>query len=92
MAPIAAAFPGAVRDTPRGPRVDREALRRAVLGDGAALSSLERIVHPLVRDEESGELRPASWTEAFVVAARGLAAAEGSVGVLTGGRLTAEDA
>ena len=52
VAPIAAAFPGAVRDTPRGPRVDREALRRAVLGDGAALTRLERIVHPLVRDEE----------------------------------------
>ena len=52
VAPIAATFPGAVRDTPRGPRVDREALRRAVLGDDAALSRLERIVHPLVRDEE----------------------------------------
>ncbi|GAA0597178.1 dephospho-CoA kinase [Craurococcus roseus] len=54
VAPIAAAFPGAVApDAPRGgPRVDREALRRAVLGDGAALSRLERIVHPLVRDEE----------------------------------------
>ena len=36
---------------------------------------------------------PASWPEAFVVAARGLAAAReaGGVGVLTGGRLTAED-
>ena len=52
VAPIAAAFPGTVRDTPRGPRVDREALRRAVLGDDAALSRLERIVHPLVRDAE----------------------------------------
>ena len=52
MPPIAAAFPGTVRDTPRGPRVDREALRRAVLGDDAALCRLERIVHPLVRDAE----------------------------------------
>ncbi len=52
----------------------------------------DRITTPLVRDEESGEHRPASWTEAFSVAARGLAAAEGSVGVLTGGRLSAEDA
>ncbi|MDQ3615603.1 MAG: NADH-quinone oxidoreductase subunit G [Actinomycetota bacterium] len=51
----------------------------------------DRLTHPLVRDEDSGELRPASWTEAFAVAARGLQAA-GSVGVLTGGRLTAEDA
>jgi len=52
----------------------------------------DRLTHPLVRDEESGQLRPASWPEAFAVAARGLAAAEGKVGVLTGGRLTAEDA
>jgi dephospho-CoA kinase len=55
VAPIAAAFPGAVRDGPPphgAARVDREALRRAVLGDGAALSRLERIVHPLVRDAE----------------------------------------
>jgi dephospho-CoA kinase len=52
VASIAAAFPGTVRDTPRGPSVDREALRRAVLGDDAALNRLERIVHPLVRDAE----------------------------------------
>ncbi|MGH3331448.1 MAG: NADH-quinone oxidoreductase subunit G, partial [Nocardioidaceae bacterium] len=52
----------------------------------------DRLTHPLVRDEEDGELRPASWPEALAVAARGLQAAAGSVGVLTGGRLTAEDA
>ncbi|UFN48965.1 dephospho-CoA kinase [Roseomonas sp. OT10] len=52
VAPIAAAFPGTVRDTPRGRAVDREALRRAVLGDPAALTRLEAIVHPLVRAEE----------------------------------------
>ncbi|HEX6248536.1 MAG TPA: NADH-quinone oxidoreductase subunit G [Nocardioidaceae bacterium] len=51
----------------------------------------DRLTHPLVRDEEDGALRPASWPEALAVAARGLQAA-GSVGVLTGGRLTAEDA
>jgi NADH-quinone oxidoreductase subunit G len=53
-----------------------------------------RLTHPLVRDAESGELRAASWPEAFAVAARGLSAAReaGGVGVLTGGRLTAEDA
>jgi len=50
----------------------------------------ERIDTPLVR--EDGELRPASWPEAIDVAARGLAAAHGRVGVLTGGRLTLEDA
>ena len=52
----------------------------------------DRLTRPLVRDEESGELRPASWPEAFAVAARGLAAAQSSVGVLAGGRLTSEDA
>ena len=51
----------------------------------------DRLTHPLVRDEKGGELRPASWPEALAIAARGLEAA-GSVGVLTGGRLTAEDA
>ncbi|NYI99550.1 NADH-quinone oxidoreductase subunit G [Nocardioides thalensis] len=53
----------------------------------------DRITYPQVRDED-GSLRPASWPEAFAVAARGLAAAKeaGGVGVLTGGRLTAEDA
>lgn len=48
VGPIAAAFPGSVRDG----RVDREALRAAVLGRPDALKRLERIVHPLVRDEE----------------------------------------
>jgi dephospho-CoA kinase len=48
VAPIAAAFPGSVRDG----MVDREVLRRAVLGQPVALKRLERIVHPLVRAEE----------------------------------------
>ncbi|MEO9324406.1 NADH-quinone oxidoreductase subunit G [Nocardioides sp. C4-1] len=50
----------------------------------------DRLTYPQVRDTD-GSLRPASWPEAFAVAARGLAAA-GGVGVLTGGRLTGEDA
>ena len=49
-----------------------------------------RISTPLVR--ENGELRPASWPEAIDVAARGLSQAGASTGVLTGGRLTQEDA
>ncbi len=49
----------------------------------------DRLGYPRIR--EDGELRAASWPEAFAVAARGLAAA-GDTGVLTGGRLTAEDA
>ncbi len=54
----------------------------------------DRIEHPLVRDEETGELRVASWPEALDIAARGLAAAReaGGVGVLVGGRVTVEDA
>ncbi|MFE5327888.1 NADH-quinone oxidoreductase subunit G [Embleya sp. NPDC056575] len=52
----------------------------------------DRLTSPLIRDEESGELVPASWSEALGVAARGLAAARGSAGVLVGGRATLEDA
>ncbi|MFC9971315.1 NADH-quinone oxidoreductase subunit G [Spirillospora sp. NPDC127200] len=51
----------------------------------------ERLTHPLVRNDK-GELEVASWPEALEIAARGLAAARGSAGVLTGGRLTLEDA
>jgi len=51
----------------------------------------DRLVSPLVRDQD-GVLQPASWPEAIAVAARGLAAARGRVGVLPGGRLTVEDA
>ena len=50
----------------------------------------DRITYPQVRDED-GSLRPASWPEAFAVAARGLRDA-GASAVLTGGRVTAEDA
>jgi len=51
----------------------------------------DRLTSPLVRDE-NGVLVIASWPEAFAVAARGLLAARGRAGVLTGGRLTLEDA
>ncbi len=58
----------------------------------------DRLTTPLVRDRAAdgsrGELRPASWVEAFEVAGKALAAAcdAGGVGVLPGGRLTIEDA
>jgi NADH-quinone oxidoreductase subunit G len=52
----------------------------------------DRLETPLVRRADSGELEPASWPEALEVAAKGLAAAKGRAGVLTGGRLTVEDA
>ncbi len=61
----------------------------------AYASAEDRITRPLVR-EPSGELKPASWTEALQAAAQGLLATRdsgvGGVGVLTGGRLTVEDA
>jgi NADH-quinone oxidoreductase subunit G len=63
---------------------DRFAFAYATHGD--------RLTTPLVRSAETGELEIASWPAALAIAARGLAAADGSVGVLTGGRLTAEDA
>jgi NADH-quinone oxidoreductase subunit G len=50
----------------------------------------DRITRPLIR--EDGALRVASWPEAIDAAAAGLAAAGSSVGVLTGGRLTLENA
>jgi NADH-quinone oxidoreductase subunit G len=58
----------------------------------------DRLTAPLVRDPD-GVLVPASWPHALAVAAAGLAAARDAdaerprgVGVLTGGRLTLEDA
>src|SRR6185369_10756272 len=56
------------------------------------LTSPERITRPMVRQPD-GTLAETSWTEAMSVAARGLLAArEGGIGVLAGGRLTVEDA
>ena len=56
----------------------------------------DRLTRPLVREAatDSGPavLRPASWPEAIDAAVQGLKAAGDSVGVLTGGRLTQEDA
>ncbi|MFI1797651.1 NADH-quinone oxidoreductase subunit G [Streptomyces sp. NPDC020379] len=51
----------------------------------------DRLTTPLVRSA-GGTLEPASWPEALEAAARGLAAARGRTGVLTGGRPTVEDA
>jgi NADH-quinone oxidoreductase subunit G len=51
----------------------------------------DRLAGPLVRGDD-GVLVPASWAEAVAVASAGLARARGRAGVLTGGRLTLEDA
>jgi NADH-quinone oxidoreductase subunit G len=58
----------------------------------AYASQPDRLTTPLARNAETGMLEPVSWPAALAIAARGLAAAAGKVGVLTGGRLTAEDA
>ncbi|GIF65407.1 NADH-quinone oxidoreductase subunit G [Asanoa ishikariensis] len=58
-------------------------------------TATDRLTTPLVRDAATGELREASWSEALSVAAEGLRTARDGahgVGVLTGGRLTVEDA
>jgi NADH-quinone oxidoreductase subunit G len=54
----------------------------------------DRLLRPMVRDAETGELVEASWTDALRRAAEGLAAAKAAsgAGVLAGGRLTVEDA
>jgi len=48
LKPIEAAFPGTVVNG----ALDRAALRAAVLGKPEALTRLERILHPMVREEE----------------------------------------
>ncbi len=48
VAPIAAAFPGVIRNG----AVDRARLREVVTKDSSALKRLEAIVHPLVREGE----------------------------------------
>jgi NADH-quinone oxidoreductase subunit G len=58
-------------------------------------TAFDRITTPMVRDEKTGELREAPWSEALAVAADGLRKARDGahgIGVLTGGRLTVEDA
>ncbi len=52
------------------------------------VTAADRLRTPLVRSD--GELREASWPEALIAAAEGLQSAK--VGVLPGGRVTAEDA
>ncbi|WP_018347702.1 NADH-quinone oxidoreductase subunit G [Longispora albida] len=54
------------------------------------VTAFDRLTDPLVRSKETGEFRKASWSEALRVAAEGLRGKK--TGVLTGGRLTVEDA
>lgn len=65
-------------------------------------TAADRVTTPMVRDADTGQLVPASWSEALDVAAQGLTAARDAaadaagqpagVGVLVGGRATVEDA
>jgi NADH-quinone oxidoreductase subunit G len=54
----------------------------------------DRLTTPLIRDDDTGQLVEATWSEALEYAARGLAECRDrhGVGVLAGGRLTREDA
>jgi NADH-quinone oxidoreductase subunit G len=56
--------------------------------------SADRVTNPLIRDDASGELVEVSWSDALEYAAVGLSECRdrNGVGVLTGGRLTREDA
>jgi dephospho-CoA kinase len=63
VGPVGEAFPGAVRDG----RVDREALRTAVLGDPEALKRLNAIVHPLVGRDRVGFFAKAEADGADIV-------------------------
>lgn len=53
VAPVAALFP----DCTAGDAVDRRKLGARVFGDAAALSALERILHPLVTRDRERQLR-----------------------------------
>ncbi|HEY2753628.1 dephospho-CoA kinase [Phenylobacterium sp.] len=63
VAPVGEAFPGVVRDG----RVDREALRQAVLDDPEALKRLNAIVHPLVGRDRVGFFQRAETQGADMV-------------------------
>ena len=60
VAPIEAAFAGTTRMLPDGGgEVDRVALAKALMADPAGFKTLEKIVHPMVREAEKELLRAA---------------------------------
>jgi dephospho-CoA kinase len=63
VGPVGEAFPGAVKDG----RVDREALREAVLGKPDELKRLNAIVHPLVGKDRVGFFQQAEAAGADMV-------------------------
>jgi dephospho-CoA kinase len=60
---VGEAFPGVVKDG----KVDREALRQAVLGDPEALKRLNAVVHPLVGRDRIGFFQKAEADGADMV-------------------------
>ncbi len=63
VGPVGEAFPGVVRDG----KVDREALRQAVLGNPEALKRLNAVVHPLVGKDRVGFFQKAEADGADMV-------------------------
>jgi dephospho-CoA kinase len=63
VGPVGEAFPGVVKNG----RVDREALRQAVLGDPEALKRLNAVVHPLVGRDRIGFFQKAEADGADMV-------------------------
>lgn len=63
VGPVGEAFPGVVRDG----KVDREALREAVLGKPEELKRLNAIVHPLVGRDRTGFFEQAAASGADMV-------------------------
>ncbi len=63
VGPVGEAFTGVVKDG----RIDREALRQAVLGDPEALKRLNAIVHPLVGRDRIGFFEKAEAAGADMV-------------------------
>lgn len=63
VGPVGEAFPGVIKDG----RVDREALRQAVLGNPDALKRLNAVVHPLVGRDRIGFFQKAEADGADMV-------------------------
>jgi dephospho-CoA kinase len=63
VGPVGEAFPGTVKDG----RVDREALRQAVLGKPEAMAKLNGIVHPLIGRDRAGVFEQAAASGADMI-------------------------
>ncbi|MEM7119912.1 MAG: dephospho-CoA kinase [Pseudomonadota bacterium] len=57
VVPVAAAFDGVVEGVGQTAHIDRKALGAQVFDDGEALTRLEKILHPMVREAEDRFLR-----------------------------------